>query len=233
MDTIQEIKYKNCVIKIYQDENAESPDTWEDDNLFLVGYHRDFCVKRDDIITEDEAKAILTGEIDDTTGYYTHNVKEIKRNYHTFGLEAYIHSGVVLYLSYEGNFPDRQWDVSQLGLVLVSKKETKSRKQARKLAEGLIKNWNDSLSGNVYGYIAEDEKNGKEINSCWGFYGDFEESEMIEQAKEEINSYIKTDKREAETKKEDFSKKTLGELLSSDDAILQRHALGILKHLQN
>ena len=72
------------------------------------------------------------GEYNETE---TERLGELNKKYFYFGLEAYIHSGVVLALSHEGNFPDRQWDVSQLGLVFVAKTEAKTREKARKLAE--------------------------------------------------------------------------------------------------
>ena len=45
-------------------------------------------------------------------------------------------------------------------------------RSARKAALGLIQEWNDYLSGNVYGYVVEDER-GEHLDSCWGFYGDY------------------------------------------------------------
>lgn len=192
-EPIKTIEYKNCLIKIYQDEDVQSPDEWGDENLFLVGYHRDFEVKRDDIIKKAEAQAISTkdyDDFDDGSGYFKNNCKVIEKKYHIFGLEAYIHSGVVLSLSYEGNFPDRRWDVSQLGLVLVAKTETKNRKKAKEMAYSLIESWNDALSGNVYGFMAE-TKDGDDIDSCWGFYGDYNKSGIIEEAKADIDVYVK------------------------------------------
>lgn len=100
--------------------------------------------------------------------------QEYIKKYHIFGLEAYIHSGVVLALSREGNFVDRQWDVSQLGLVFASKKEWRSRKKAAEAARGLIETWNAGLSGDVYGIVREDYNKKKERidgDECWGFYG--------------------------------------------------------------
>ena len=156
----QEASYKGHKIKLMQDESAESPDSWEDDAAFLVGYHRDFTVERDDIITKEDLQE-----------YFGENKKIPQlKEYHIFGLEAYIHSGVVLALSHEGNFPDRQWDVSQLGAVLISKKEARSRKKAKELEQALIETWNQYLSGDIWGYIIED-KNGEVVGSCWGFYG--------------------------------------------------------------
>lgn len=105
--------------------------------------------------------------------------KQFNKKYHVFGLEAYIHSGVCLALSHEGNFPDRQWDVSQLGCVFVARTETKYRSKARTMAKGLIETWNDYLSGNVYGYVIEDAQ-GNTIDSCWGYYGDYDKNALIE-----------------------------------------------------
>ena len=188
MTPFEEIKYKGCTIKLHYDEGYDSPDEWGDEGLFLVGYHRDFTVERDNIITKDQAVDIFRiqhGE--ELLKDADQSVKEILKEYHCFGLEAYIHSGVALSLSYEGNFPDRRWDVSQLGLVLAGKKEWKKREKARKAAEGLIETWNQYLSGEIYGYETE-SPSGEFIHSCWNYY---DKDEMIEDAKGEINYYIK------------------------------------------
>ena len=153
------VNYRGVEIEIIPDENCESPDTWGDDGVFLVGYHRDFWVERKDIISKDVAADIFRGEKNWGT-------EQITKKYWCFGLEAYIHSGVVLALSNCGDFCDRQWDVSRLGLVLVSKEESRFSKKAREYAERLIETWNQYLSGDVYGYNIE------QLNdSCWGYYG--------------------------------------------------------------
>ena len=85
--------------------------------------------------------------------------------YHIFGLEAYIHSGVVLALSQEGNFCDRRWDVSQLGFVFVAKSEWRIRKSAKKAARGLIEYWNAYLGGNVYGFVVKDKETGENLET--------------------------------------------------------------------
>lgn len=185
------INYHGHTIDIYQDMDYDgNPNDWNDGVVFLVAYHRDFDVRYDEVITKDEAIAIANDEMMDYP-----RCKEIKKNFHLFGLEAYIHSGVVLALSGEGQFPDRKWDVSQLGFVLVAKKEAKTRLKARKMAEGLISNWNDNLSGNVYGYIIDE---GEGEGSCWGFYGDWNKNGLVKQAKDDINAMI-----EARIKKND------------------------------
>ena len=197
-ETLETINHKGLTIKIFQDiSHQNSPDDWEDSNLFLVHYHRDFEITRDEIITKDEVGAILTGDyerFDNGSGYFKNNCKVIEKKYHTFGVDAYIHSGVSLSLT--GGFGGRlsqgheRFDVSSVGLILVSKKETKNKKKARELAKGLIESWNDNLSGNIYGYVIEN-KTGNNLGSCWGFYGDYNKSGIIEEAKAETEGIIK------------------------------------------
>lgn len=176
-EAVHEEQAGKLAIKVYQDMDAQSPDKFGDDSLFLVGYHRDFSVERDSIVTQAQCRAIFDADEDEQTA-----AKDIRKRYHVFGLEAYIHSGVVLALSREGSFPDRQWDVSQLGAVLVSRKEWKGAAAARKAALGLIEEWNNALSGNVYGYVVEDER-GEHLDSCWGFSGDYEKSGILDEAR--------------------------------------------------
>lgn len=173
-EKIKSIKYKGHSIDIYQDENYQSPDDWGDEEVFLVHYHKDFEVRRDDIVSKDEMIKWYNGE-----------KIELTKQYHIFLVKAYIHSGVVLALEKSGRiFPDEQWDVSRCGCVLVSKKTAKIKAKAYKLAEGLIETWNDNLSGNVFGYMVDDK------DGCWGFYGDYDENGLIEEAKGEIDGMI-------------------------------------------
>ena len=84
-----------------------------------------------------------------------------------------------------------RFDVSSVGLVLVSKKETKSYKKAKELAKILIEEWNDCLLGNVYRFITTDPETGDHIDSCCGYYGDFEYSGILDEAKSSIDYYVK------------------------------------------
>lgn len=201
-DIIDSVTVGATTANIYQDMDNRGPDEWADDSLFLVGFHRDFTVKRDGFGVE-IVRALF--DKDEVTDDNRDEVKRIKREYHVFGLEAYIHSGVCLALSHEGDFVDRRWDVSQLGAVFVSKKEWKAKKDARKAALGLIETWNQSLSGDVWGYSIEGG------DSCWGFYGmdavkeaakeacEYAEAERIKahiaRKKTEITHHVPLDKR--------------------------------------
>lgn len=148
MNTVHTEEYKGYTIQIIPDEDAQSPDTLGgDDSLFLITTrNRHFVVERGGFT--------LDGCRD---GGYP--------EYEVFPLFAYIHSGVSLSLNRGGQF-NCLWDSGQIGYVLAKKEDIPN---AQKAAESLVVEWNDFLSGNVYGYVVT--KDGVDIDSCWGFYG--------------------------------------------------------------
>ena len=186
-DIIETKKYRSYSINIYQDYDYPfTPEEEENEDLFLVGFHREFSVEREGF--EREVCAYLMGgdiwDIEDEE-----RAKEIKKEYHCFGLEAYIHGMVNLSLSYEGNYPDRGWDVSQLGVVFVKRRKGLTRDKARDMARDLVKYWNDLLSGNIHAFVVE--KDGEVIDSCGGFVGDDMFKDMIEEAQSAVDRDIK------------------------------------------
>jgi hypothetical protein len=58
----EQVEHLGYKINIYQDDDAQSPDDWGDDDVFLVHYHREFAVRRDDIITEEDCREFFAGE---------------------------------------------------------------------------------------------------------------------------------------------------------------------------
>lgn len=185
------INYRGIDIEISQDEYCESPDHWGNTDIFLVYNHRQFDVRR---------KGFEPRDIFDYLQSLNHPNDEYDfSEYYIFGVDAYIHSGVHLSLANTRNYPDRRWDVSTTGFILVSKKdidfplqkkhnpklENKTNEEiARHYAESLIETWNEYLSGDVWGYNSE-------YGSCWGFYGDSGKEQMIEEAKSEIDYALK------------------------------------------
>lgn len=154
------IKDNAWSVTIYLDEFCENPNQSGDNDLFLLSYHRDFWVEMDKVVT----KAELLEAFEEP------KKSDVASRFHIFPIEAYIHSGVVLAFSKCGNFPDLQWDVSLVGAILADKKEFRNRKTAERAAISLLDMWNQYLSGDVYGYVVKDP-NGKEVDSCCGFYG--------------------------------------------------------------
>jgi hypothetical protein len=197
-------RYKDFDIKIYQDINfEESPDDRGDEDVFLVAFHRDFEVEREGF-DKYICSALIGGTIHDEDD--EENAKEIKKNYHFFGLEAYIHSGIHLSLSSENNYPDRNWDVSQLGVVFVSKEQTKSRKEAKQVARDLLEEWNCGLNGAVDGFVIE--KDEVSYDSCWGFVGDYRDS-LIPDAEQIVDCLVEKETKERERKLKAYIKNSV------------------------
>ena len=158
---------------LVQDEGYQSPDENGDENIFLVNYHRDFEVRRDKVITMDEVR-----------DHYLNGTKI--KGYWAFKLSCYSHSGVYLFLADHRPanvyLQHESWDTSHVGLVLVSKKEWKREKKALAAAQALVEEWNQCLTGDVYGVVVETynaEKERVDEDACWGYYG-------LEHAKEEL-----------------------------------------------
>lgn len=147
----ESIDYKGHTIELWQDEDAQSPGDMGDSGLFIVGWHKDFHV-----LPPGFAKRKLA--LKDMP-------IEWKKTHWQIPVEAYIHSGVRLYLAGECQI-DRQWDVSQCAMAFVEKKFCRTRKKAIEKAKWIIADWNAYLSGDVWGYtiVGTDE-------TCGGCYG--------------------------------------------------------------
>lgn len=159
MTPYETFDHAGYTIQLHQDSDAQAPEN--DDEVFIVTTrNRYFQVDQEGFDLDD----IRDGK---------HN-----RKYHVFPVYAYIHGGVALSLGRGGQFSD-QWDSGQIGYVLCAKSsfKTKPRKasfgvipSAEQSARTYIESWNQYLSGDVYGYVIEDE-DGEHVDSCWGFYG--------------------------------------------------------------
>lgn len=165
-------EYKGHTIDIFPDYNAESPDDWGDENAFFVCDNREMEVKREGFDMETVARAF--GDCKDDDGEEDAAAVRIAKDFHIFPIEAYIHSGIVLHFD-GGAKIDRRWDVSGgFGFILVSREEAKDDAEGKRIASGILEEWNDYLSGNVYGYTIDDGENG----SVWGYYGNYEENAL-------------------------------------------------------
>jgi hypothetical protein len=174
---IETIQYKGHEIKVCYDTNASSPDEWGNDDMFLVYDHRDFAIERDGFDPQDIFYAM--GEN-----------KPLYKGYFYFPVYAYIHSGVALSLG-RSEYPFNDgWDVSFRGFALIKRQKGLSyrRKKAYEIVKSLIEEWNQYLSGDVYGYTSD-------CGSCWDFYGEEGKQDMIKQAKDEIDYKIERSKK--------------------------------------
>ena len=103
-------------LKIVQDDCPMSPDEWEDDGVFLVGFHRQFWVVREDFKKPED-------------------VESWRETHEVTALHGYIHSGVALSLS-DQHYPfNDRWDACQVGYVLVKKGEPTEKVSAEQMAQ--------------------------------------------------------------------------------------------------
>lgn len=169
------INYRGIDIEIIPDDDPQSPKDWDNTDCFLVYDHTSFYVKVEGFEPRDIYEARKEGKTKLYDGYWV------------FPVDAYIHSGVALSLANEANFPDRRWDVSTTGFALVKRQKgwTWTEEKARKVARSIVNEWNDYLSGNIYGWSVS-----KTGNSVWGYYGDPKESGCLDEAKHDVDYYI-------------------------------------------
>lgn len=127
----------NYKLEINYDEDPSSPAEEENDGLFLVFDHRKFNIE----VNGFEPRTIFD--------YMKENNTNIYKDYFIVPIQALIHSNV--YLSLLGT-TSCKWDTSTTGYILVHKDFTENYSEAESLAQGLLKEWNIYLNGEVYCY---------------------------------------------------------------------------------
>jgi hypothetical protein len=155
-------QYKGLTIEIHNDSDNESPREW--DNLgTMVCFHRRYNLGDKHSMTVEEAKAFV-------------NRKDVI----SLPLYLYDHSGITMNTT---GF-SCPWDSGQVGFIYVTKEKIRKeygvkRNVTKKLIAriiGYLKNevetYDNFLTGNVYGFKIMDAE-GTDIDSCWGFYGDY------------------------------------------------------------
>ena len=92
-------------------------------------------------------------------------------------LYLYDHSGITMST---GRF-SCPWDSGQVGIIYMTREQIlkqfggklltkKKREQARDLMQAEVEEYDQYLTGDVYGYVVTDPL-GNDVDSCWGFYG--------------------------------------------------------------
>lgn len=175
-------------VQIIADQDAQSPEGFGDDGLFIVTTRNRYFQK----LHQDMDAAECMAD------------KALCKRYWIFPVYAYVHGGVALSMGTGGQFSD-PWDSGQIGFVLAAKDEWRYRTHERKkcvsaatAARGHVETWNQYLSGDVWGYVvsevegeegevddtsviqalenySEEDLNAldeiRNVDSCWGFYG--------------------------------------------------------------
>jgi hypothetical protein len=141
-------------VRVESDDDADSPAEWGGiEGVCLVSFHRSFTVTVGGLTTPED-------------------VENLGGGYEIIPLSAYIHSGVRLYT---GTDSMCRFDSGQVGYVIV-KKDTFTA-EASVVADGLVRNWNTYLSGDVWTVVVEKLSCGKcgtweHYESTSGIYGE-------------------------------------------------------------
>jgi hypothetical protein len=198
MEPIKIFKLKSGnLLKIYVDENAESPREW--DNLAtMVCFH-----KRYNLGDKHDYKA------EDYGGWAEMEQDIIKRENPVAILPLYLydHSGITMNTT---GF-SCPWDSGQVGFIFISRKKAlenwsvkrltpEHKKMCEDMLKGEVETYDQYLRGEVYGFrVVKPEKceacghtEQEEVHSCWGFYGDDHENNgLMEDVDDDIVEEIK------------------------------------------
>ncbi len=193
METLEEIKKGNKVLRIYHDENPQDPRKWDNFGKMVLKHNRynfpnEINLNFDNFNNLNEIEEYLKKE---------HKAEVILL------INLYDHSGISLSTSL--NYPyNCCWDSSQIGFIFCSKEDIKKEGITKKQAElnlmQEVKTYSQYLEGDVYGFIIieeikvkvkreypkgeiteTEETEEKDLDSCWGYIGE----EGIKQIKEE------------------------------------------------
>jgi hypothetical protein len=201
--------YRGYTIKVEQDQDAANPRTEWDNASKMICFHRRYNLgDKHDFSGPQEVMDFL-------------NMPENKGSI-VQPLYLYDHSGLTISTrSFHGRLPQghAEWDSMQVGVVYLTpemiretymvKRITKAiLERAKNLILAEVREYDDYLRGDVYGYRVED-KDGEEIDSVWGYYGDPKESGLLEAAWDSIDYQIEELTKPAESKKEDQPKPNL------------------------
>lgn len=100
-------------------------------------------------------------------------------------VSAYVHGGVAYAVGTPSQFPDSQWDAGYAGVIYVDAEKVcsddwcsyiheitpETRKVINRYLADEVEYFDEWAQGHCYGYIMYD-RNGDEVESCWGFIGD-------------------------------------------------------------
>lgn len=163
MHPIETKKYQGYTIKIIPDEDPEDPRNWDNFGTFICWHRRYTLGDKNPFATPQEA---------------LQHFKETKAIY--LPVYMYDHSGLAF--STARNYPfNDQWDAGQVGYIYCELAKALKEfsvtiltdvltEKIKTMLTGEITTYNQYHRGDVYGYCIEDPK-GKEVDSCWGFYG--------------------------------------------------------------
>lgn len=189
--------YKGHYIKIYRDDDAESPRSWDNAGTMVCWHNRYNLGDKNGHDFARDVPEEAGVEVNDSPEGLEAYLKDHKAI--SLPLYLYDHGGVTMKC---GPFGD-PWDSGQVGYIYILpetiRKEWGKGKhayaQARKCLEAEVKAYDDYLTGEVFGYIIDDG----EGDSCWGFYPDTDdkhpEGYCLREARAVVDGIIQNSKK--------------------------------------
>ncbi len=198
MDVIDIITYRGYKIQIVSDyDNAENPREW--DNLgTMLCVHSRYSLGDEHFYSSQELWEHIAWE---------HNIFDVDGNYETDRerIEKWLFANCIvlpLYIYDHGGVTMRTvpfscpWDSGQVGFIYITKEQAckefgwkrisaKRKQQIIDYLRAEVDTYDSYLKGEVYGFVIE------EIDeSCWNFFGHYENSGLIDHAKDIIKCAI-------------------------------------------
>ena len=179
--------YKGHTIKIFHDTDPMNPRDWDNPGTLICGHTR---YNFGDSHGFGDAREFLIdlcglGETFDLS--VDQLVKRAEKQAVILPVYLYDHSGLAMNTT-GFHCP---WDSGQVGFIYATLETIRKeydvlrvtaalREKVAQVLKQEVDTYGDFLSGNVYGYVVEQDD--KEMESCWGFVGDFD-GDCLEEAR--------------------------------------------------
>jgi hypothetical protein len=182
-DIVHEEVYKGLNITIFIDDEPQSPREWDNAGT-IACWHRRYSLGE-----------LQPKEMPDE---FMRNKHISNKTHIILPVYMYDHSGITISTEHVYPYND-MWDAGQLGIIYISRKDavknwgtkkcTKNvETTARTVLKGEIKDYDNFLRGNVYGYQVTD--NGEVLDMCWGFYPDDDDKNDYDYALREAKEAV-------------------------------------------
>jgi len=185
MNVIKTLKHKGYEIKVVQDEDSQDPRENSDHLGKMVCFHGKYSLPHE-----------TSHKSTDYSGWgELQKVIEDESPVVILPIYMYDHSGITINTT---GF-SCPWDSGQVGFIFASKKDVTKEfgevtpevvTKVKEILVAEVKEYSAFLEGNVYGFLVE-SADGKQVDSCWGFIGDPDESGLLEQAKDAVDSELR------------------------------------------